>query len=634
MNKFKYCYIILFAFTVTGLSAQNYSVALIPDSLKANAHCVIREDYEEIELQSLNSGVKKYLRAMTILDKEGENLAYLAIPYDKNSSVSINQIILYDSNGGKIKNIKQADITDSPAYSLSEMFSENRIKFYRPIYPLYPYTIVYDFEIDLKNIISFGCWRPFNTYRVSTQHAKLSFIYPENVKINKKEINIHAKTSEHHKDNIIETWELNNIKAFEEEPFDVSLQEQMPCVYLMPSRLVYDKYEGLADTWSEYGTWVHSLYEGRGIISDSEKSKVSAFLNGITDTVERIRTLYKYLQANTRYVNISLGIGGYQPFDAKKVYETGYGDCKALTNYMYSLLKLVGVKSYPAIVSSGRYKEPIFTDFPNFQQFDHVILCIPFSADTIWLECTDQKIPFGFLGDFTDDRDVLLITDQGGKFAHTRKYGAGDNIRNCRSEYNIDSTGTAICSIRTFYYGLQYDNISELLNSNYDDQKKWLYKNSTLPSLQIKSFSVNELKRILPVAITTESEVSKNYCSFSGKYMLLSINILNAQKSIQKMLKPRHSDIIINRSSIDYDTMVYTIPKNFSYESLPTGNIINSSFGSYSYSISGNDKEIIYIRKFTFLEGRYKPSSYKELYEFILSVSKADNTKIILTRKT
>ena len=84
----------MFAFTVTGLSAQNYSVALIPDSLKANAHCVIREDYEEIELQSLNSGVKKYLRAMTILDKEGENLAYLAIPYDKNSSVSINQIIL------------------------------------------------------------------------------------------------------------------------------------------------------------------------------------------------------------------------------------------------------------------------------------------------------------------------------------------------------------------------------------------------------------------------------------------------------------------------------------------------------------------------------------------------------------
>ena len=634
MYKLKFWCTILLSFSVIGTYAQDYSTGLIPDSLKSNAHYVIRDDNHELELQSVNSGIERVRRVLTILDREGENPASLAIPYDKNSTVNIKQITLYDSNGKKIKNVKLSDITDSPAYSSSELFSESRIKYYKPINPVYPYTVFYDYELNLKNIISLGCWRPFSSYNVSTQHSSMTFSYPAKVKINRKEVNVHMKTSERHTDNIVEIWELNNLKAIEQEPFGVSLSERIPCVYLMPSVLIYDKYEGTADNWIEYGKWVYSLYEGRDNISEGEKSKVNTLLTAIPDTLGRIKALYKYMQENTRYVAITLGLGGFQPFDAKTVFETGYGDCKALTNYMYSLLKFIGIRSYPAIVSSGRYKEPIFTDFPNFQQFDHVILCVPRSRDTLWLECTNQRIPFGFLGDFTDDRKVLLLTEKGGKFAHTRKYEVSDNIRSCRSEFEIDSTGTAICSLKTLYHGLQYDNISDLLNSNYDEQKKWLYTSSTLPSLQIRSFSVNDLGGTLPSARVSESVISKNYCSFTGKYMLLPLNTLNGQKSIQKMLKSRYSDILINRSSVDYDTIVFKIPDNYVYESIPSGNNINSKFGSYSSSVSANENEIIYIRKFTILEGRYKPSFYKELYDFILSVSKADNSKIILTKKT
>jgi hypothetical protein len=349
--------------------------------------------------------------------------------------------------------------------------------------------------------------------------------------------------------------------------------------------------------------------------------KVEEILKVVPDTLEKVKTLYKYMQERTRYVGIQMGIGGFQPFDARTVFETGYGDCKALSNYMYSLLKFIGIKSYTAIVSSGRYKENIFLDFPNFQQFDHAILCVPFSGDTIWLECTDQKMPFGFLGDFTDDRDVLLITESGGKFAHTTKYNAKDNIRSCKSEFTVDSAGTANGSFCAFYQGLEYDGISSFLRSNSEEQKKWLYSDQSLPSLQIRSFEVTELKGLVPVARVKESLVSKNYCSFTGKYMLLPLNTINAQGAVQKMLKARLSDLLINRTSVEVDTIFFKIPHNFKYESIPSGNTINSDFGSYSWSVTANDREIVYIRKFTMLEGRYKPSDYKQLYDFILSVS-------------
>lgn len=631
MNKIISVAVIL-VFSLIDAFAQFYPVSSLPDSLKSNASVVVRSETRTVEMKSSNSGKEKIVKILTILNKQGEDLSYMRLYYDKNSTVKINDIIFYNSLGEKIKSAKQSEIIDSPVYR-SLLFSETRLKSYYAQHPVYPYTIVYDYELTLNNIISIATWSPIPNYYISVQHSKFSIIHPKDVKINIKEVDIKPANTEYHSDLVTQSWEINNIKAIEEEPYEISFFERIPLVYLMPSILTYEKHIGIADNWIDCGKWFYGLYEERDEIAETEKLKVAEIIKDIPDTINKIRALYKYMQQNTHYIAVIMGLGGYQPFDAKTVFETGYGDCKALSNYMHALLKYAGIKSFPARVSSGTYKEPIFRDFPNFQQFDHIILCVPQRHDTIWLECTSQTMPFGFLGDFTDDRDVMLITEQGGKFAHTKRYGADENIRSCTSEFSIDSTGTASCKMKSYYFGLQYDDISQLFNSNYDEQKKWLYSESDLPSLQIKDFSISEHKNINPSATISESVISKNYCSFSGKYMLLPLNLLNAQTAVQKMLKPRLSDILISRDYVDYDTIIYKIPKNFSYESLPAGKTINSIYGSYSYSVKANDSEIVFIRKFVLLEGRYKPAMYKELYDFMLAVSKADNSKIMLTKK-
>ncbi len=632
MKKYFLTFPVILALSLLTASGQLYSVASIPDSLLDNADLVLRDFDQQFIMNSVNSGTETVRKVWTILNKEGENEASLHIIYDKNKDVKVKQIILYDKSGKKIRTVKQSEIQNSPAYMDYVLYSDNRVISFSPIYAEYPFTVEYDYEIDFDNRISFGSWMPIFDYNISVAKARLAVIHSADNRIYRKEINVPHGSTAVEKDMEVDSWEIRSIKAIEDEPFDASITERVPSVYLMPAVLKYDKNVGTSDSWKNYGAWVKSLYNDKDILPPEAKMKISSLINDIPDTLLRIRALYDYLQQNTRYVAISLGIGGYQPFDAETVYRTGYGDCKALSNYMSALLKLIGVKSYPALVSSGRYIIPVFTDFPNFRQFDHVILCVPIRQDTIWLECTNQQIPFGFLGDFTDDRQVLLITENGGIFAHTPRYDVAENSMKCTSYLSIDSSGMAKCSIKTVVKGLQYDDFSSFLSSNIDVQKKWYYKNSDLPSIQISGFSVRNDKSTHPSAIIDVSLSSKNYASFSGKYILLPLNLINNQKPIQKMLKSRKSDIEIARSFTDYDSLVYRLPVNYKPESLPKGMDVKTNFGKYSYYVRLDGNKLIYVRNCTLNQGRYKPSQYNELYDFILSISKADNLKVLLTK--
>ncbi|MBK7710650.1 MAG: DUF3857 domain-containing protein [Bacteroidales bacterium] len=621
------------ALLFTAVNAQNYSAASIADSLKENANAVIREYVKEFELQSVNKGTDRIKKIITILDKNGDDFGNLSISYDKDSKVSIYEAAIYDKFGKKVKKINQSDISDSPAQNGGALYSDNRVKYYRPNYGEYPYTVEYEYEIAYTSLISYGMWYPLFGYNISLEHSKFTFVHPSEIQCKKKELNLSSKSELTFKGNkAIETWQCNPIKAIEYEPFSISLSERLPKVYIMPVKLMFDIYSGTANNWNEYGKWIYQLYAGRDQIADAEKFIIARQLENGHDTIGKIKLLYQYMQEHTRYVGIQLGIGGFQPFPAQTVFETGYGDCKALTNYMHTLLRQIGLESYPALVSSGVYIEPIFHDFPNFQQFDHVILCVPFRKDTIWLECTSQTAPFGFLGDFTDDRDVLLITNEGGKLAHTKRYGADDNLLSSKSEFVIDATGNASCQISTNYKALQYNDISELFLYNPDEQKKWLYRNATLPSQQLIDYHIRNFKEPIPAATIDESWVSKNYCSFTGNYMILPLNLVNVQTPIKKMMKERKSDFIIHRSTADYDTLVYKVPSIYKIESLPGGKEIKSAFGDFSYTVTAKDNNIIYSRKFVINQGRFKAAEYKNFYEFCLAVSKADNVKVMLAK--
>jgi len=153
-----------------------------------------------------------------------------------------------------------------------------------------------------------------------------------------------------------------------------------------------------------------------------------------------------------RYVSLQFGIGGYKPFTVKYVDEKKYGDCKALSNYMRYLLDVADIKSYPVLINAGYNAEPLDPTFPK-TSFNHVILCVPDKADTVWLESTSNDNKAGFLGSFTEDRLGLLLTENGGSIIKTPASRYKNNLLSSYSEIFLDEKGGAKTQTRFYATG-------------------------------------------------------------------------------------------------------------------------------------------------------------------------------------
>jgi hypothetical protein len=389
------------------------------------------------------------------------------------------------------------------------------------------------------------------------------------------------------------------------------------------------------DTWDEFGKWIASLLVGRQNLPEATKAKARELTAKATSIEEKARILYSYLQNKTRYVSIQLGIGGLQPFDATTVDKAGYGDCKALSNYMVALLDAVGVKAHYTMIYGGPNPAPLNVGFPS-SQFNHVVVAVPNGSDTLWLECTSQVNPFGFAGKFTGDRKAVLVTDKGAKVAQTTQYGEKVNAQIRKAKVTIQDNGNATAKISTTYSGLQYENdgLNHVLANQYDEQKKWVQKHTQIPSFEVQRFTMNDHKDRIPYADVNLDLSLNRYASVTGKRMFVTANLMNRFTGLPEKVADRKTPVFVRTAYTDIDTVEYNLSESLYPEFVPDPIKHVSRFGEYEATVKLSAGKVIYIRRVVMRRGEYPASSYGELVEFLKNMNRADNMKLVFLNKT
>ncbi len=618
----------------TGQKKAMYAYSDIPENLLNNSNAVIREDIAEFEIIEVGKG-KSYIKmAVTILNKKADHYAEMRVGYDKLNKITLLKAHTFDKTGQLITTLKNKDIEDYSSFDGFSIYTDNRMKYFDLRHPEYPYTIEYEYEIQKDGFISLQDWVPFSGFNVSSQKSSLKIMAPENYDIRYLELNLDPTA----KENIVDgkktiSWKFDGFESITHEPKMNHLQSILPQVLTAPSDFKMEEYQGNMADWASFALWEKMLNEGRDELPENFKQKIKALVSHDTSRVQKIKHIYEYLQANTRYVSIQLGIGGWQSFPAVEVAENGYGDCKALSNYMKSMLKAVDIESNYTLVYAGAGKSNIVTQFPS-NQFNHMILCVPNQQDTIWLECTSQDNPFGYLGNFTGDRDVLVINETGGKITRTKTYSKEENIQNQNALVVVDEKGAATVALSISCTGLQYENLSRLIDIGETKQKKWLHSNLDLPGFKLIDFNIQEKKLIIPEVHATINISMDRIASVSGKRIFIQPNLFNKFNSISIPQKERKYEMVLDYTYMDTDTIEYHIPTGYHLEYIPEVVSIDSPFGKYRSQIISEEGKIFYIRNCSKVKGVFPPESYLEYVDFINKIAEADKAKIVLVKST
>lgn len=628
---------LFFVSTLASAGDYGYPVRDIPEELMKDVNVVIREDVMVYKIASRNSAVLNVKLVATILNSKGSHHAIRSVHYSKLEKINYIRGAVYNAAGQQVRKLKNNELKDQSINDGVALYRDDRVKIADLSATTYPYTVEFEYEQEFKYLYDIpDSW--FSGWRTSTQKATYSLIFPPDLTPRYRLVNLEQEpVRETLKDGMVSlTWTFENIGAVTREPDGPHPTELRPGILAAPTGFEYGGYAGDMSSWTEFGKWFTLLNKDRDNLPAATKAKVAELTRGLTTDEDKARVLYHYLQGKTRYVNISLGIGGLQPFPAEVVDQTGYGDCKALSNYMVALLKEAGVKAYYAIVAAGDDVAPLIEDFPSHQSTNHVIVAVPGERDTLWLECTDQSQPFGYMGSFTSDRKALLITEDGGKLVNTVRYPDSLNVRVRSARVAMDAAGNATATVRTSYSGLQYDvnGLSRVLNGRYDAQKEWALENTDIPSFNLQKFSFEERKDKLPEAVVKLNLELNRLASASGKRLFLIPNLMNRSGYLPEKISDRKTDLVIDNGFVHIDSIEYKIPEHLYPEYLPRPVQLQSSFGSYEATCIAEEGRLLYVRRFTLRKGRYPAAKYNEYVEFRRAIGKADNTKLVLMNKT
>jgi hypothetical protein len=366
------------------------------------------------------------------------------------------------------------------------------------------------------------------------------------------------------------------------------------------------------------------------VLPEDRRQFFSQLVKDIPDENGKIRRIYNYMQENFRYVSIQLGIGGWKPFPADFTDKKKYGDCKALSNYMKAALKSVGIKSYVAIINAEYNREAVDPDFPC-NNFNHVILCVPGQKDSVWLECTSSTTEFNELGTFTENRNALLVTEEGGVLVPTPKSRSSSNVLSTVTTVQLSDDLSGLTNTTFTARGEFKELMDRILKEKKDDQKAAIvfyfgFKQPDDFELSKDVNDANKAKLLMAVA--------KVPGFTSGSKLFISPRFYRMWPGSLPKADERKLDYYFRYPFEKSDTTILKLPAGIKPDVLPKENELRCDYAVYKTKYWYNDSEnsIYSATSLVLKQHKIPASAYASVKKFFDDVIQDDSQKMVVQK--
>lgn len=564
-----------------------------------------------------------------INNRAGDKYGEVEIPYSKDEKVSDIAAWIELPDGTKIRGLKKSEMVDKSAISDISLYEDHYKKCFQLKHNSYPYLITYTYKTSFRNYITLADWSPVYDTDIPTRTAKLKIILPRQFAYNTFTNRITAGKIDTTALNVILEWKASYDKPIKNEIYSQP-ETKTPYVIVSPLYFQYGE-KGSTKDWASFGNWQYRLITGLDVLPDEEKATVSALIHGIEDKREIIKTLYHYLQDHTRYINVSIGIGGLKPYPASYVAQNKYGDCKALTNYMKALLNYAGIESFYTVVHAGEQPKEIIKDYHG-SQFNHAILAVPLNRDTIWLDNTANIYPFGYMGTFTQNREALLIDRDHSRLVRIPSMAKKENQVVSKIEFDCNVADQTFAMINISFKGRDYERFMELhsdLNNNEKDQiiRDYLsFDNCEVLNWELKKQDRDTAR----IALQAKLNLFK-FLKPLGEEFYFSLYPV----SLPPFTVPavRTDPVVLPYPIFHTDTLIYKLPTGYEVKSQLEPASIKTRFGTYDLTMQVVDGKLSVVKQFVLFSGNYPLEQYPDFYNFIQSIKKEDRKGVIIHKQ-
>lgn len=625
--------IILWFHKIFGISLQILNNHI--DSLTADANAVVLEEDTKFTINSENSAEKYYNIRVLVKNASAGNFSQFSETQTEFWEIKDIKAVIKDTLGNILKELNDSDIKTallSPGYSY---YSDRTYTFFDLNYNIYPYVLEYSYKEDYKSLFFWPDWEPQYSVPCLSSTYQLVLKYP--VKFNYKSIGKVGTPTKKIINGFTEyKWQVKNLPARIKEDFIPPEDNTQNAVLFSPDNFSLRNYKGSSKDWKSFGNWYKNLIKDRYTLTGSALKVIHQLLDTVETKEEKIKLLYKYLQENDHYVSIDLGISGWQPQSAQDVFNNRYGDCKDLSTYMISLLKVAGIKSYPALVLT-RDKGKVIKDFPS-SQFNHVIVFVPLENDSLWIECTGKFMDLGDTPSNIQGISALIVKENGGELVTTPLKKSTENLWVSKSKASLSVTGKLGFNISLGLYGDQKNHFKTQLSYNNEEDDKIFLKNifgSSYNDIAIDKYNVkntHSTKKGYNISLIGRYT---NVTHGAGKLALLNPNLFNRES--QSLLPKENTDerkfpVYYNYPFTDIDSVEIKLPPGYNLLAKPDNYNLEKPFGDFTAEYDFKDGKIYYYRKFEIKEREIPLKDYKDYRDFIHQVIKVDQAQFVFKR--
>jgi transglutaminase-like putative cysteine protease len=267
--------------------------------------------------------------------------------------------------------------------------------------------------------------------------------------------------------------------------------------------------------------WNNRLYK----MAENDKTKlqpmVTKLTNGKTADLDKIKSIYYWVQDNIRYLAYEDGYSGYIPSTAQEVLSKKYGDCKGMANLLTEMLKLAGYDAHFTWI--GTRALPYSQTLPAMCVNNHAICALNFGGKTYYLDGTENYVPFGENAFRIQGKEVLIANGDKFEIKKVPVREANENLISTKADFVLSETGLK-GKAKVLLTGNQRTDFHQSYQTLPSSKKKEFlndfleFGNDNMVANNVKTSDLNN--RDLPVSIEGDVDLSNTVNNISGsKYV-------------------------------------------------------------------------------------------------------------------